>query len=184
MDLIYIVTTDVCCYRYDHELAARTQFINDKRLCWKWSRSERRHYERSQDIFAFSKKESETGRRPPDYEWWEEVLEKNRAREPEKTLIEIPANAITLYLLWKWRRQNIFEDRGERVLVLSFFHNDEDTENLTYGGIQPGQLVQSKISWLRLFMEEHPYIKTVEIPYDFTLTEEYLRGLFDQYVLS
>ena len=33
-------------------------------------------------------------------------------------------------------------------------------------------------------MKHYPFVKTIEIPYDFTLTEEYMRGLFEQYVLS
>ena len=184
MDLVYILTTDVCCYQYDYELAARTQFMYDRRFApGRWTRSERRHYERAQDIFDSRKREDKTGRLL-HYEWWEEVFDQNRAREPGKTLVEIPATGITLHLLWKWTEEGSFKKRGERVLALSFFHNDEDTESMMYGGVQPGDLVQSKISWLETFMKQYPFIRTVEIPYDFTLTEEYLRGLFDQYVLS
>jgi hypothetical protein len=184
MDLIFILTTDACCYRYDPGLRARTRFIDDRRLQWDcWTRSERRHYYMAEDIFK-ARCYSGKIKRPLNFPWYEEIFDQNIAKEPEKTLIEMKYTGVVKFIFEERIKHDYYKKRGDRVLVLSFFHSDEDTKELMYGNCTPEDLVEDKINWLKIFMEVAPFIKTVEIPYDFTLTEEYMRGLFEQYVLS
>jgi hypothetical protein len=184
MDQIFILTTDVCCYQYDPELRACTQFINDRRLRWNcWTRSERRHYYAKEDLFNARVFSGEIDR-PLNYPWYEEVFDQIRAQELDKTLIEMPYNGVTTDILERRIKRGYFKERGDRILAVSFFHSDEDTEGLLYGNCNPEDLVESKISWIYAIIQNKPFIKTVEIPYDFTLTKEYMLGLFEQYVLS
>jgi hypothetical protein len=183
MDQIFVLTTDVCCYQYDPQLQACTQFITDRRLRWNcWTRSERRHYHAQQDLFR-AKVVSKEIKRPLNYPWYEEVFDQIRAQEPDKTLIEMPYNGVTSTML-EWRiKDGYFKERGDRILVVSFFHSDDETRGLFYGG-DPQDLLDSKFAWISAIIQSKPFIKAVEIPLDFTLTKEYMRGLFEQYVLS
>jgi len=45
------------------------------------------------------------------------------------------------------------------------------------------RMLEEKFSWMHGMMN-FPFIKRVEIPIDKTLTEEYLRDLFQEYALS
>jgi uncharacterized protein YkuJ len=177
------MTTDVCCYHYDPQLEACTQFMYDRRLrntCW--TRSERKHYRRMEDEFR-EKMFSGQIKRPPHYQWYEEIFDTLRAQEADKTLIELPYNGLTSFILDERLKRGYFEKRGDRVLVVSFFHSDEDTKTLMYGG-DPQDLLESKFSWIAAILQAKPFIKAVEIPMDFMLTKDYMRGLFEQYVLS
>jgi len=183
MDIVYILATDVCCYRYDPALRARTQFFNDSRICHtRRSPAERRHYFAEEDRFRIERWKS-SDKKMNNYCWYLYIHDLNRAKEPHKTLIEMPTNCYTMFILEKSIKEGFFKLRGERPLVLSFFHNDEDTGNLMYG-CPPEQLLEDKASWISMFIKQYPFVKIVEIPYDFTLTEDYMVGLFEQYMLS
>ena len=179
MDLIYIFTTPVCCYQYDPELRARTQFITDRRLhrCL-WTRSETRHYNEMRE--RYSKSINYLARMP---QWYEAVFEEVRAREPDKTLVEVYAEGVVpCGVVDIQMKRGYYEQRGDRLLCVSFFHSDDETLEL-YTSSSPEEILEAKASWIESIMR-HPYAKLVEIPFDFTLTEEYMQGLFEQYVLS
>jgi hypothetical protein len=179
MDLIFIFTTPMCNYQYDPELLARTQFITDRRLhpCL-WTRSERRHYD---EMRARYEKSINYFVCMP--QWYESVFEEVRAREPDKTLVEIYAKgAVPFGVVDEQVKRGYYEKRGDRLLCVSFFHNDDETLDLTLN-LTPEKVLEAKAGWIEDIMR-HPYAKLVEIPFDFTLTDEYLRGLFDQYVLN
>jgi hypothetical protein len=184
MDLIFILTTSMACYNYDPELRARTQFITDRRLMrGRWTRSEGDHYRKAiSDCWNNAASVDIRKRLSESHGWHNMVFDENRAREPEKTLIEMEYGSVTVGLLQERIEKGYF--RGDRPLFLSFFHNDEDTGELMYGNCTPEDLVKSKIDWIEDIMKAAHFIKIVEIPYDFTLTEEYMRGLFEHYVLS
>lgn len=179
--MIFIFTTTVCCYRYDPNLMACTQFVKDPRLYpSRWTRSERRHYSIARQKFEdYRNKCSEV---PLNYEWWEKVFDDIRAEEPDKTLVELRQGGVASYVVDKRIKEGYYERRGDRLLCLSFFHNDEDTKALLWGCPEE-ELLEDKASWIAAFTC-YPHVKMIEIPYDFTLTEEYLRGLFEQYVLN
>jgi len=177
MDLIYVFTSTVCCYRYDPELRARTQFIKDRRIYPSyWTRSERRHYkeERIRNVQNYN---YHLYHNP----WMSAVFEEIRAREPEKTLVEMRENGIAS-IIGDFIRTDYYGKRGDRLLCLSFFHNDEDTANLMWQ-CTPEQLLEEKAAWISWFLN-YSFIKLVEIPHDFTLTEDYMRGLFEEHVLN
>ena len=109
------------------------------------------------------------------------VFEEIRGREPEKTLVEMRENGIAS-IIGDFIRKDYYKKRGDRLLCLSFFHNDEDTANLMWQ-CTPEELLEDKAEWIRWFMN-YPFIKLVEIPHDFTLTEDYMRGLFEEHVLN
>jgi len=183
MDLIYVFNTSVCCYRYDPRLRARTQFIKDRRLypdCW--TRSERKHYFEARQAFE---KRCNDLKLPfwdrPD--WYEEVFDEIRAREPDKTLVEMRRSDVIARVIDERIQQDYYKKRGDRLLCLSFFHNDEDTMNLMWS-CEGEELLEDKAAWIESYFIGYPYIKLVEIPCNFTLTEEYMRGLFEEYVLN
>ena len=178
MDLIYLFTTPVCSYQYDPELRERTQFITDRRLypCL-WTRSETRHYINAMNNYS---KDKNYWTEP---HWYEAVFEEVRAREPDKTLVEVyPSGVVPYGVIDEQIKRGYYERRGDRLLCVSFFHSDEETLEL-WTKSTPEELLETKAGWIEDIMR-HPYAKLVEIPFDFTLTVEYLQGLFEQYVLD
>jgi hypothetical protein len=177
MDLVYIVTTDVCCYRYDPALRARTQIIEDRRICCtRWTPRERKAYYAAEDKYNLHHVNTIC-------DYWKSVFIENRAREPDKTLIEMPVNRFTMTILWNLMRNVYNREHNDRALVFSFFHSDDETAGFSDGS-PPELLLQNKGSWLEMFMKDYAFVRTVEIPYDFTLTEEYMRGLFEEHIGS
>jgi len=68
--------------------------------------------------------------------------------------------------------------QGADVYCVAFFHSDEDTVK----PIDPGY-EENALSWKRWYMDifkRFPSIHIEEIPYGFTLTEDYLQALFDR----
>ena len=47
----------------------------------------------------------------------------------------------------------------------------------------PEELLEDIAKWIRWFMN-YPFIKLVKIPHDFTLTEDHMRVLFEEFVLN
>ena len=175
MDTIYILTHSVICYRYELWLKPRVQVIDDWRLrTMRWTGEEQEQYEKETDDFI---------NYADGPEWWETVLDRNREREPEKSLVEIDYDSILGYIFDKRLRNGYYQRRGERICVLTFFHNDDDTANRLFDGNTPERRLFLKQYYLECVIN-HPFIKTVEIPYDFTLTEDYLADLFEEHGVS
>lgn len=184
MDMIYLLTTDVCCYRYDHDLRARTQFIEDRRLYQSslWTEEEAARYKAESALYE------------EEMDWLHAVFNEWRAKEPHKTLVELDCGAaevlkerITGYKTAEMMNNSIHGELMKpetRALVISFFHNDQETAGRYFDASSPEDRLERKMKWLEYFMPYSKWIKTVEIPYDFTLTEEYLRDLFKEYILA
>jgi hypothetical protein len=200
MDYIFILETGSSCYRYDSELRARTLFINDRRLTFDPYHNEGETPEQeAEDALWDAQIAEQYGNSSKTEPWRGDILAEYLRQEPLKTLIVMDYNAGVGWL-FRCLLKNVtvvgpghyeeIHDRmktpipgpDDRWLVLSFFHNDEDTRSMIFSG-DPQETVDSKIQWLT-GMLEFPFIKTVEIPYDFDLTEDYLRDLFEQYVLG
>jgi hypothetical protein len=67
---------------------------------------------------------------------------------------------------------------GADVCCVSFFHSDEDTVKPVESGSE-----ENALGWIKWYMEgirRALSIHTVEIPYGFTLTEDFLQALFDR----
>jgi hypothetical protein len=116
-----------------------------------------------------------------NHDWWDWVFDEIRAKDPEKTLIEMRYCDTTSSIVKKRIKAGYYQERGDRLLCLSFFHNDEDTQNLFLGGNTPEHLMEIRDEWIKI-LKKFPCVEIVEIPYDFTLTEGYLRGLFNRYI--
>jgi len=64
------------------------------------------------------------------------------------------------------------------ILCVSFFHSDEDTVKAASAGCE-----KSALGWKKWYMDAvsiYPFIHIEEIPYGFTLNEDYLQALFDR----
>jgi hypothetical protein len=167
MDMIFIVETGVACYRYSPNLRARAILLEDKRLhkelCTpeEWERLEEESYEQY------------------PYNWEIGILHEWLEKEPEKTLVimdfDIGAaeNMLPVY-------QKEAAKRGDRVAVFHFCHNDESMQDLWYAQTTVEELIEDKVSWLAC-LTKYPFIKSVEIPYNFTITQKYLEDLFSEY---
>ncbi|MDR2519385.1 MAG: hypothetical protein LBD13_08265 [Spirochaetaceae bacterium] len=179
MDMIYLFTTDVCCYRYGHDLRARTQFLSDRRLDYRerWTDEEKARFDAEAAAYG------------EQVDWFHKVFNECRDREPDKTLVEMDytmsidavlSERIRGYYPADIEGNPILEKKIQpetRALVLSFFHSDKETAERYFDASTPEERLARKADWLTCFLRVD-YLKTVEIPYDFTLTEEYLRDLF------
>jgi len=177
--MIFILETPVCCYRYDSELRARGIFLNDKNVDdrrlngdWLWSEEEKARWEA--EIEARADKD--------EWEWRIGILEEYLAREPRKTLVVMEYDAAALWTFIYFARLRGFPDPGDRWLFLSFFHSDDDTVKMITGWTDE-QILEEKFSWMSGMMN-YPFVKQVEIPINETITEEFLRDLFEQHALS
>jgi len=182
VDTIFILETPVCCYHYDSELKARGIFLNDKKINdrrlngdWLWSEEEK----------ALWEAEIEASPGEGEWTWRGKILEEYLEREPRKTLVVMEYDAMSAWLFIELARGGGGPPRprpDERWLFLSFFHSDEDTVKMLTGWTNE-RMLEEKFSWMHGMMN-FPFIKRVEIPIDKTLTEEYLRDLFQEYALS
>jgi hypothetical protein len=189
--------TTVCCYRYEWELKSRTNFITDKRLDiinWK-DDDEKQYYQeeleylKAHDPAQYARLKQDEEERiaagkeidcKTSVEWHKHIFDEHLAREPDKTLVVLEFNVITAEIMKK--RIAEAASRGDRCLVLSFFHNDEETPQMMTSWT-PERILKEKISWLR-GISNSPFVHTVEIPLGMTLTEDYLRGLFERYIMG
>jgi hypothetical protein len=189
--------TTVCCYSYEWELKSKTNFITDKRLDiinWK-DGDEKQYYQEEMEYLKVhdpaeyaQKKQYEAEDVAAGAEiacnvsmrWSKRIFDEHIARAPDKTLVVLEYNATTAWIM-KERIEQAAE-RGDRWLVLSFFHNDEETPQMLTGWTAE-EMLEEKVSWLS-GISEFPFIHTVEIPLAMTLTEDYLRGLFEQYIMG
>jgi hypothetical protein len=176
---MYLLTHSVICYRYEPWLRDRLQIIDDWRLRpGHWTDEEQERYEAEEE-----ENDRQGGRKWNDPDYWEAALNRNRALEPEKSLVEIDfdyilRDAIGKRFMYGW---NI--EPGERMCAICFFHNDDDTANHIFDANTPERRLELKAFYLECCLNA-PFIKTMEIPYDFTLTEEYLQDLFMEYSVS
>jgi hypothetical protein len=189
--------TTVCCYHYDWLLKSRTNFITDKRLdIIKWKDGDdEKYYQEEMDYLKehdpaeyatqkqYEEEEVAAGMefaRRASFQWSKRIFDEHLARESDKTLVVMEFNVITAETM----RERIAEaaKRGDRWLVLSFFHNDEDTTQMLTGWT-PEQMLEEKVSWLGA-ISNFPFVHTVEISLSETLTEDYLRGLFERYIMG
>jgi hypothetical protein len=176
MDTMYLLTHSVICYQYDSWLKPRVQTIDEWRLrVGHWTETEEALYDQETENHVHKYGE-------PDY--WESALDNNRALEPEKTLVEIDYDSVLArHVLGKRLYEGWYRSRGERICAITFFHNDNDTANMLFDGNTPQRRLELKEHYLACCLNA-PFVKTVEIPYDFILTKEYLRDLFMEYAVD
>ncbi|MDR3325371.1 MAG: hypothetical protein LBS82_05235 [Spirochaetaceae bacterium] len=199
MDYIFILETGSSRYRYNRKLKARTLFINDRRLGLYPFHNEGETPEQEAEDALWDAQMNAEPYKGDEWARQGDLLAEYLRQEPIKTLVVMD---YCTGLGWLFRHllknaTNVRQDDcqeihdkmetpipclNDRWLILSFFHNDEDTCSMI-ACCSPEKLIASKIQYLTEMLE-FPFIRTVEIPYDFDLTEECLRDLFEQYVLG
>ena len=176
---MYLLTHSVICYSYDPWLKNRLQTIDEWRLRpGHWTEEEQALYEAEEDANDLR------GRKWGDPSYWEAALNRNRALETEKSLVEIDFDVVAVRDAIGQRFQHGRNlERGDRVCAVCFFHNDDDTADKLFDGNTPERRLELKQFYIECCLNV-PYVKTVEIPYDFTLTEDYLRDLFMEHAVD
>ena len=69
------------------------------------------------------------------------------------------------------------EDTNDKILCLSFFHDDEETSSFKIEGVK--SMMDSKFSFI-LSMINYPFIKKLTIPFKFKISNKYLADLFNE----
>lgn len=179
MDLIYIITHPFCCFTNDPWLEDRSLLIDDRRLLNSrlWAQSEK-------GKFTKEKRKHEGPRPWTKIPWTDAVFEKHLADDADKSLVLINYNPTVADILDKRLAEDYYDERGDRLLILSFFHNDEDTAQKLDDWYSPKERLAEKNALLALFKERHPYIIIREIPFDFTLSASWLMERFEEYILG